>query len=458
LSGWLLYRFFLKEKGLAGMQRTYLIGVVLLGVFMPLIPGPTLADDLIQVVLPTIYLGAEPVFGQSLPSKETGFSWVTLLMTIYLAGVFYQVVRHLLGLYTLFQLTKIADRRTIQGEAVCFVPGLSSPFQFAGMIYLPANLDKDEDAFNMAFQHERAHRLMGHTYDLLFVAIMKILFWFHPVLQFITKELKLVHEFQADEAVVKASDRDRYVYFIGTFHAAPPVQSMVNTIIQGPLKLRIMKMYQNQTNWHHRQWILLGFSFMVMLLFTAFVNRNHPASGMMEQPVVMTMDTIPPSPPTPPTPPKNDAAAPPANKMQSGEDMINSAPSLKQEEVLTVAEEMPRFPGCEDVDDTREKVACAQQAMLTFIFKNLQYPKDARLKKIEGRVITSFVIEKDGSVGDIKVLKDIGAGCGEETVRVMKLMNEKGIKWIPGQQNGKKVRVQYSLPIQFKLDSENKDK
>lgn len=83
----------------------------------------------------------------------------------------------------------------------------------------------------------------------------------------------------------------------------------------------------------------------------------------------------------------------------------------------------------------------------SFLRNNLRYPSAARESKIQGRVLISFVVEKDGSLSSIKVLKGIGAGCDEEVIRVFKISP----KWLPGLQNGRKVRVSYIAPIHFQL-------
>lgn len=104
------------------------------------------------------------------------------------------------------------------------------------------------------------------------------------------------------------------------------------------------------------------------------------------------------------------------------------------DKVLEKAEVMPEFPG-------------GDQAMMDFVAKNVQYPQEARDKEISGRVLVGFIVEKDGSIGDVKVVKGIGGGCDEEAVRVVKAMP----KWKPGKDKGKPVRVSYVMPFTFKL-------
>lgn len=117
------------------------------------------------------------------------------------------------------------------------------------------------------------------------------------------------------------------------------------------------------------------------------------------------------------------------------------------------ADELPRFPGCEQLDTTLAvKQRCAEKSLLSFIYQNVQYPMDARREGIEGTVVLSYVVEKDGLISDVKVLRDIGGGCAEEAIRVVSAMNEIGVRWIPAKMDGVPVRMQFNLPVRFKLE------
>ena len=91
------------------------------------------------------------------------------------------------------------------------------------------------------------------------------------------------------------------------------------------------------------------------------------------------------------------------------------------------------------------------EALNTFLARNIIYPTLAKQKNIQGKVIISFIIEKNGSISNIKIVKDIGEGCGEEGVRIVKLMP----KWKPAKQRGKTVRQQFNLPVMFSLVKNN---
>jgi periplasmic protein TonB len=107
----------------------------------------------------------------------------------------------------------------------------------------------------------------------------------------------------------------------------------------------------------------------------------------------------------------------------------------KDEEPLTFVEAMPQFPG-------------GETELLKYLAQNIKYPAIARESGISGRVFLSFVVEKTGKITDIKVVKDIGGGCGKESVRVVESMPN----WKPGNQNGNSVRVRMNLPVLFKLE------
>lgn len=107
---------------------------------------------------------------------------------------------------------------------------------------------------------------------------------------------------------------------------------------------------------------------------------------------------------------------------------------VAEEVIFTVVEESATYPG-------------GMEKMYEYIGSNLKYPQQARETGTQGRVYVTFVVEKDGSLTDVKVLRDIGSGCGEEAVRVVKSMP----KWKPAKQRGKTVRMQFNLPIAFTL-------
>ncbi len=114
--------------------------------------------------------------------------------------------------------------------------------------------------------------------------------------------------------------------------------------------------------------------------------------------------------------------------------VLEQEEEVVEEQIFTVVENDPEFPGGMD-------------ALYKYLGQNIKYPQLARDNGITGKVYVTFVVEKDGSIANPKVLRDIGGGCGQEAIRVVKSMP----KWTPGKQRGKAVRVQFNLPVNFSL-------
>jgi periplasmic protein TonB len=138
---------------------------------------------------------------------------------------------------------------------------------------------------------------------------------------------------------------------------------------------------------------------------TIFVNLNEQTQNNL--------------PPLPPPPPNND----------------NNAAIQQEEEIMTKVDQQTVFPG-------------GASAMYEYLGANIKYPNEAQKKNISGKVFLKFVVKKDGSIGDVEVLKGIGYGCDEESVRVVKAMP----KWRPAKYKGKNVACYFNMPIVYKLD------
>ena len=113
---------------------------------------------------------------------------------------------------------------------------------------------------------------------------------------------------------------------------------------------------------------------------------------------------------------------------------VEEEEEVAEEPIFTVVESEPEFPG-------------GMEALYKYLAQNIKYPQLARENGITGKVYVTFVVEKDGSIANPRILRDIGGGCGAEAIRVVKSMP----KWTPGKQRGKAVRVQFNLPVNFNL-------
>ncbi len=153
-----------------------------------------------------------------------------------------------------------------------------------------------------------------------------------------------------------------------------------------------------------------------------FEDMSISEETVIDAPVAVLKKEVPPPPPPPP---------PPTNSR----------------EIFRIVEEAPTFRGCEDVADKMERKTCADEKLMAFVHQNIHYPTLARENRIQGMVVVQFVVEPDGRISNVKVLRDIGAGCGAEAMRVVQAMPA----WNPGKQRGRAVRVMFTLPVKFKV-------
>lgn len=130
----------------------------------------------------------------------------------------------------------------------------------------------------------------------------------------------------------------------------------------------------------------------------------------------------------------------------------DTTPEPPAEEIFKIVEVMPFFAGCEEIEDKDERKICSDKNIITFINSNIRYPEGARKQGIEGTAVVRFVIGEDGKITTDKnsVLRDPGAGIGKEALRIVNIMPD----WIPGKNEGKPVKVQFTLPIRFILEED----
>jgi len=163
-----------------------------------------------------------------------------------------------------------------------------------------------------------------------------------------------------------------------------------------------------------------------------FVDQSVDAftSVLAPEAVVDESSDAPPPPPPPPPMPMEEEA----------------------KEIFVVVEDMPSFPGCEHITDKAARKSCSDERLMAYLYQNVEYPNIARENGVEGTVVVQFVVNTDGTVGNAKLLRDIGGGCGDEALKLVSDMNDLPQRWTPGKQRGKAVRVMYTLPIRFMLD------
>lgn len=356
-----------------------------------------------SAVLPEIVVGSEAV--------ETGnrvfvlSEWIGYL---YLAGVVALLVRLAVQAFSLYRLIVRMPEKEINGVRVKCLNDPSGPFSFFGWIFMnPATVKEDE--ISEILTHEMAHVKQHHSVDVLLAEMVSICCWINPFAWLLKREVRLNLEFLADRKVMEAGFTTKSYQYHLLGLAYNHKYGLSNNFNFSHLKQRIIMMNKKKSNAAGH----IKYALFVLPAFALLVAGNISCSQDASQ----TEDA------------KEEVVAPVSPEAKEA-----PADSTAKEEVFMVAEQMPEFPG-------------GMKEMLKFLQENVKYPENAMKNNVQGRVIVQFVIEKDGTPTEFKVLRSVDPDLDAEALRVMKAMP----KWKPGMQKGQVVRVKFTVPVSFKL-------
>ncbi len=330
-----------------------------------------------------------------------------------------------------------------------------APFSFFKYIFISKKHRQSPD-FPVMLAHEKVHVRQKHTLDILLAEAVKIFFWFNPLVYLFKKAMAENHEFIADE-VAAGNTRKTYSHLLIQIAELQLYRLPVNSFIQSPIQNRIKMMYKNRSKPFFKAIYLLALPLVFALALLGF---DSQASDLVKLPVNSVtfehQDTLPVPPPPPPPPPpskRKKSVSPPPPPPPPPPPSV----SKDKEEVFEVVDEMPLFPGTGNFSgEQAKKQEYSLQKLMGFVGTHLKYPEEARKKGIQGTVIAQFVVKKDGSIGKLKIIRDIGEGCGDAVMAVLKTIQELPDKWTPGKQNGQPVNVMYTLPVKFALNDKPK--
>lgn len=271
----------------------------------------------------------------------------------------------------------------------------NKPNQTAFSFFNQIVIDPEMEGYDRILAHERAHVEELHSVDVLIFEVIKIINWFNPISYWMAKSAKLNHEYIADhKSASSPDDRLEYANLLLSKALATDTHTLsTNFFKKTILKPRIAMLFKNKS----KKRSLVSFMLLIPTLTLAIVCQSSPYDKAIADKAMVTTDQ------------EVDPQVP-----------------------YTQTETPPSFKG-------------GMEAFYKYIGDNFKLPKAAKQNKVKGRIVLQFIVEKDGSISNIKILNDLEYGTGEEAVRVL----EKSPKWNPGIQNGKAVRVQFTLPIEL---------
>ncbi len=528
---YLFYRLLLSKETFHRFNRIALLGVMLISCLLPLI---RVTVDQATVVNTSVMLVEEdmlmyPWEMQAVVQEEAAFPWREWLVAVYFLGILFFLLRNFLSLGYVFYLIRHSRCRRME-NGICLVVHQAGFAPFSWMKYIViSQTDLDENGTDI-LTHEEAHIRNGHSWDLLLVELCVWLQWFNPAAWLLKQELQNVHEYEADEAVLRQGiDAKRYQMLLIKKAVGARLYSIANSFNHSSLKKRITMMIRKKSN----PWARVKYLYVLPLaaVTVAAFARPEISEPLDEISSVKVNDL---SAITGKNSPENlsvasNSAADVTLKMkvtdQSGSPIVGasvlivnstsgtltdlegnftlkvnndqrisvsyvgmksvelsvkeclekqikevrlasdndsesqltivsqssgSAPQSVQKvasseipatnDVFMVVEQMPEFPG-------------GMSACLKFLADHVAYPKEAAEKKIQGRVIVQFVVMKDGSIANARVLRAVDPLLDAEALRVIGLMP----KWKPGTQRGQAVNVKFTMPVTFRLNKDSTD-
>ena len=359
--------------------------------------------------------------------------WQVLLPAIFIIGRVATLGHTLTSMFRILMLIKRSEKHTQPDGITICVTGNDQIQPFSWMHYIVMNRRDYEDGNPAILAHERGHIRLRHSWDLLLVDTLTALQWFNPAMWMLRQDLRAIHEYEADGAVLSQGINARqYQYLLITKAAGIGGYSLANGISHSTLKNRINMMLHKKSE---RRSLLKLLALIPIVGLALALNARTVTDYVYDEPQKQQ-----------PVKKGKKAGTIKVNgqniKVVEQDDIVTmegeveaSAQESPADDAFDVVEQMPEYPG-------------GPKALMEFLNNNVQYPAEAEKAGIQGRVIATFVVEKDGSISNAKVVKSVDPLLDAEALRVIDAMPN----WKPGMQNGKVVRVKYTIPLSFHLD------
>lgn len=511
---YLFYRLLLSKETFHRFNRMALLGVMLLSCLLPLVKvtveqaSPVNAQVMSMEDLLLMYQwNSEAVVEEG----SRPFHWQEGLVLVYFVGLFFVIVRHLWSLGRMLYLIRHSRCERLD-NGIRLVVHRRKLAPFSWMRYIVISETDLKESGHHILVHEMAHIHYRHSWDLLLAEACAWLQWFNPAIWLLKQELQNIHEYEADEEVLRQGiNAKEYQMLLIKKAVGARLYSIANSFNHSSLKKRITMMIRKKSNpWARAKYLyVLPLAAVTVAAFArpeisqpldeissvkvndlsavleAYADKNvsNPAEKTKLKMKVVDEKGKPIIAATVLVANTTNGTITDENgnfTLEVGTDqsiqvayigmstvtmsvkdclkkadqtivltesdtkkdvkVVASAPQAvtSDDQTFSVVEQMPEYPG-------------GMRAGLEFMARNLRYPTKAREAGKQGRVIVQFVVRKDGSLSDFKVLRPVDPWLDAEAIRVISTMP----KWKPGMQDGKPVSVKFTLPVTFMLEGTN---
>lgn len=363
--------------------------------------------------------------------------WQVAVIMVFLTGAVATLGHTFWSLCRIVSLVRKSEKHPQDDGVIICVTDNDALAPFSWMCFIVMNRHDFEEQNAAILLHERGHIRQHHSWDLLLVDTLTAFQWFNPAIWMLRSDLRAIHEYEADGAVLSQGINAReYQYLLIVKAANIGGYSLVNGINHSALKSRITMML------HPKSRPVRLFKLAALLPIVAVtlaVNAESVTDYVYAVPqqqvpvkkgrragvIKLGNQTIKVEPTQVATSEKKEADVQ-LSTVQERE--------VQTGRVFNVVERMPQYPG-------------GPSRLFEFLSANIHYPADAENSNTQGRVVVSFVVEDDGSISNAHVVRSVAPSLDAEALRVVNSMPN----WIPGSEDGKAVRVKYTLPVTFRL-------
>lgn len=458
IAFYLLYKSFMSRETFLRTNRIVLLASLVLSFVLPFC-GLTVSQTVDETggnyaVAQSVVMLEEVIVGSADVVHSVAIDWRSVAVFIYLAGIVVCILRVLVSMVRVMQLIRSGERVVLDnGIVLTIVDNRQAPFSWIKFIIISrADYEENKDEI---LTHERAHIRYRHSIDLLLCDALCCLQWFNPAIWLLRQELCAVHEYEADKAVLDSGiNAKQYQILLIKKAVGGKWYSIANSFNHSKLKYRIAMMSRKKSSGWARAKVLyvlpvVAFAMSAFAqssctndegnnfgnseftysqeLYNSFAKGKFIGSDKDGNEVLLVKEA------------DGSVRLATAEEIYDNRGAGISRPlenrEIPEDEVFFITEKMPEFPG-------------GELELRKFIAQNVIYPEDAKAKNQQGKDFVKFVIDTEGNVRDVELVRGTGIeSLDNEAIRVVKLLP----KWEPGMQHGVAVNVSYTVPINFEL-------
>ncbi|MFY0653102.1 MAG: energy transducer TonB [Cyclobacteriaceae bacterium] len=345
------YLLLLRKERQYGTMRFYLIASTLLAVIIPLIelPNPFYKPAVLTNVPLDKPLPEDELFLSTV--NEASSLNTNIIIGVYMAISIFFFFKLLVSVVHIIQIKNQSTYKNLDDQYLQTTGNVKGSFSFFNWVFLSDKIIKSEKDADIILKHEQAHVYLKHTYDLIFFELFKIAFWWLPTTWYVINEIKRIHEFQADTHAISKCDVNQYSSTLISSTLKTNGWSLASSFHDGLILKRLKAMKEQRKN--ISAWKLGTLSILLATLFVTFSCTEE------------------------------------SNSTATKENETNSTShALEDGNVFIAVEQLPEYPG-------------GLGELYSYISKEIQYPKVARMQGIEGKVWVQLVIEKDGTISNV---------------------------------------------------------